>query len=229
MYYHQGCQMNINLSIKIITLLCIFPVSFTFAAQPIDQLQQQLNAINALPDHEVLCMFLHPPIIVAQDVLTRSKEKLKECVSSVSAKNEVSLLRLAHAYYSVENAIEKSGDDSNIQLREKGAQLLSEIDVAVKKREIQKNKIERDALKNANQGVCNLFDEYTFVRKKMCFFHDQGTLLLVQKKELEAKFQKKETEWQKEKQALLAELNTYKLLADGPQIEGMPQAPGGVK
>ena len=93
--------------------------------------------------------------------------------------------------------------------------------------------VQFDANKKEEQKVVNSLvvnqtmplSAYIYMARRFNVFSGHASILLAQNENLE----QDKAQLQQEKQSLLVQLQEYKLLVDGEQIEGMPNVPGGIK
>jgi len=237
--------MNIYTQFKIFALLCALPLSSTFAAKPAqshekceqttapNSLEDKLAAIDAMSDHDILCAVLPAPLEYCQRLLVKNMKIFKDCSAApqtnVLATSEAKKVRLLHKNHVTYNEFEACLDNERKQQLQ---QQCSSFDV------------QYNAAKNEVQRVANSFNVnntipiplYNYVIARLDVYSTQASLFRAQKEEEKSQWQtektqllKRETQLQQEKTQLLAQLQGYKLLKDGPQIEGVPNVPGGIK
>jgi hypothetical protein len=211
---------------KALTLLCtILLSSLSFAAAPAPQarpsLEDQLAILEAMDDAEIVCRVMPASQDQAEQKLAINKRTFQEqdnaCAKGLT-KHQAKYMRLSHQWWALEKEIDGCGDNArrnHLQAKQREITAKHAVSVA----ESQKY---ADSL---NSGNMILLDAYNYKVYQSCVFQSHASFLLAQKEKAE----KEKIQLQQEKQALLAQLKGYQRLEDGPQIEGVPNVPGGPK
>jgi hypothetical protein len=225
---------------KTLTLLCTISLSsLSFAAAPAPQarpsLEDQLAILEAMEDTEIVCKVLPQSQDDAEQSLADVKRIFQDqnsaCVKDLR-KHQAQYIRLTHQWWAINKEIEGCGDHAR-RNRLQAQQRELEAKYVVSSAESQKY---ADSLIWGNMVP---LDAYNYKARQSNVFRRHASFLLAQKEKAEKEkiqLQQRDIQWlQKEaqsqirEQALLAQLKGYQRLEDGPQIEGVPNVPGGPK
>jgi hypothetical protein len=208
---------------KALTLLCtILLSSLSFAAAPAPQarpsLEDQLAIIDAMDDAEIVCKVVPTSQDYAEQLLAHDKRIFQEQNSSYAkefTKQEAQHFRLNHQWWALVKEIDGCGDNArrnHLQAKQREITAKHAVSVA----EMQKY---ADSLRSGNMVTLEAFN---YQVNKLNVFQSHAALLLAQKETEKKQLQQRE-------QALLTENKNLRNFNDGPQIEGVPNVPGGPK
>jgi hypothetical protein len=225
--------MNTHTLFKTLTLLCTISLSsLSFAAAPAPQarpsLEDQLAILEAMEDTEIVCKVLPQSQDDAEQSLADVKRIFQDqnsaCVKDLR-KHQAQYIRLTHQWWAINKEIEGCGD------HERRNHLQAQQDEISAKYAISDAESQKyaDSLRSGNMVP---LDAYNYQIQQSNVFRSHASLMLAQKEKAEKEkmqFQQEKAQSQIREQALLAENQNLRNFNDGPQMEGVPNVPGGPK
>jgi len=236
--------MNIHTQLKILALLCAFPLSNSFGAQPAqpNSLEAKLAAIDVLSDYEILSSVAPVSQEDAEQWLMNSKNDLKQepfLAANQLPKKHAKTYRLAHKYWATHKELESCNNNDQkqyLQARRDGFD--AQYNASFKEVQETTNslivsqtmplaaynyQVRRSSVYQLHASL--LLAKNEKLQQKESLLQQEKDQLLSQCQQKEIQWQAKEAQLQQREQSLLAQLQEYKKQVNGQRIQDMADAP----